>query len=375
MSVETLQAKAMQVPFVDLPKQHGALREELLEAVGRVLDHGKFILGPETAELEERWARSCGTNFAIGVGDGTAALTLTLRALGIGEGDDVITASNTFVAGVSSIVHAGARPRLADVGDDFNLDPDAVEAAVTDQTKAIIAVHLAGRPARMREIGEIADEHELIVIEDAAQAFGARCQNEPVGSLGTAGCFSLHPLKTAGACGDAGMITTDNAMLAERLRLLRNHGITRRQEDCKLWGFNSRLDTLQAALVLAKWSYLEHWIDRRRCHADIYRQRLSDIVRIPTDRPDDRATYHTFPVEADHRDALAEHLQRHEIGCAIHYRTPIHLLEAACGLGYRRGDFPAAERQAERIISLPVHEGLNEEQVHYVCDVMETFYG
>ncbi|MCH7526598.1 MAG: DegT/DnrJ/EryC1/StrS family aminotransferase [Planctomycetes bacterium] len=218
-------------------------------------------------------------------------------------------------------------------------------------------------------LGQLAETSDVELLHDALH------RSRPVGSLSRAACFSLHPLKTAGACGDAGMITTDDEALAERLRQLRNHGFTHRQEDCSTWGYNARMDTLQAALALVKLKYVDEWIRRRRANADVYRARLPDAVRIPSDRPDDFIVYHTFPVQVDRRDELIEHLQANRIGCAVHYRLPIHLLPVARDLGYRAGNFPAAERQADRIVSLPIHQGLTEEHIHHVCDMIEAFYG
>lgn len=366
--------EAMAVPFVDLARQHASLREELLEAAGRVIDHGQFILGSEVEELESRWADLCQVKHAVGVSSGTAALVLSLKAFDVGPGDEVVTAPNSFVASASAIALVGATPRFADVGNDFNIDPLALRASLSDRTKAVIPVHLTGRPADMNAINDIAAAHNLVVIEDAAQAMGAEYGGQPVGGLTRAACFSLHPLKTAGACGDAGMITTNDSALDEKLRLLRNHGITKRQEDCSLWGFNARMDTLQAALALVKLEHFDDWTYRRRANAAIYRSRLSGIVQIPEDRATDRAVYHTFPVEADRRDELIDHLSAHQIGCAVHYRVPLHLLGAAKDLGYQFGDFPKAERQAESLISLPIHEGLASAQIHHACDVVEAFY-
>ncbi|MFQ5493863.1 MAG: DegT/DnrJ/EryC1/StrS family aminotransferase [Phycisphaerae bacterium] len=372
-SASPVSAKTL-VPYVDLAGQNKPLRGALLSAVERVLDHGRFILGPEVEQLEAAWARRCGTRHAVSVGSGTDALFLVLKALGIGDGDEVITAPNSFVASASAVVHAGARPCFADVGDDFNLNPDAVRRCITDRTRAIIPVHLTGRPAAMDRINDIAASRSIAVIEDAAQAMGAMCGGRPVGGLARAACFSLHPLKTAGACGDAGMITTDDNDLADRLRRLRNHGFARRQEDCNEWGYNTRMDTLQAALALVKLDHLDEWTSRRRAHAALYRERLAGLVRIPDDRPEDCAVYHTFPVEADRRDELTEHLHYRGIGCAVHYRVPIHLLPAARSLGYKPGDLPMAERQADRIVSLPIHEGLTEQQLDRVCDAVRSFY-
>ena len=381
---------ATSIPYVDLVTQHAALREEVLAAVARVLDHGQFVFGPEVAQLEERWARQCDVAHAVGVSNGTAGLFLILKALGIGPGDEVITPPNSFLASTSSIVHADATPRFADVGDDFNIDPDSVRRAITPRTRAIIAVHLTGRPADMDALVALAEEHGLDVIEDAAQAIGATCKGRSVGGLGRAACFSLHPLKTVGACGDGGIITTNDDELADRLRLLRNHGLTRRQEDCTEWGYNARLDTIQAAVALVKIERLEEWTACRREHATIYRERLGDGgvgegnasaalggpsagMSIPTDRPEDRAVYHTFSIEVDRRDELVEHLTSAGVGCAVHYRVPIHLLDVARELGYSRGDLPVAERQADRVVSLPIHEGLGADRIHTVCDRILEF--
>jgi dTDP-4-amino-4,6-dideoxygalactose transaminase len=371
MTVKTRAA----IPMIDLVSQHAPLRAELLAAVGRVLDHGQFILGPEVEALEARWAVMCGVRHAVSVSSGTSALTLILRALGIGAGDEVITAPNSFVASASSVILSGATPRFADVGDDFNLDSADVRRRINARTRAIVAVHLTGRPADMDALNELADAHGLIVIEDAAQAAGAKYRRRPVGSLARAACFSLHPLKTAGACGDAGMITTDDDDVAERLRRLRNHGIQHRQEECAVWGWNARMDTIQAAIVLVKLDRLHAWIRRRRANASIYRERLASCVRIPGDRPGDRAVYNAFPVEADDRDELVSYLRANGVGCAVHYAVPLHLVPCAGALGYRRGDLPVAERQARRIVSLPVHQGLDDADIHAVCDVVNDFYG
>lgn len=365
---------ALGVPYVDLVSQHAPLRQALLNATARVLDHGQFIMGPEVQRLEQRWADLCETQHAVSVSNGSMALLMTLRALGVGAGDEVITVANSFVATVSSIVLAGATPRFADVADDFNLDPETIASNITETTKAIIVVHLTGRPAHMEAINEIAADHNLLVIEDAAQAMRALHHGRPVGSLARAGCFSLHPLKTAGGCGDGGMITTNDGALASRLRLLRNHGITKRQEDCSLWGFNARLDTIQAAMALVKLDHVDEWIARRRENASIYRDRLSRIVEIPFDRPDDFAVYHTFPVLADRRDALVEHLKSKDIGCAVHYRNTIPQLAAAENLKWESGRVSVAERQSRHAISLPIHEGLTTQQIETVCDAVIEFY-
>lgn len=371
MTIET----AAVIPSVDLVARFEPIRDQVLQAVARVLDHGQFILGPEVEALEEAWAARCGARHAIAVSNGTTALMLTQLALGVGKGDEVITIPNSFIASASSVALCGTTPRFVDVGDDFNLDPKRLNDAINARTCGIIAVHLAGRPAAIDDIRDIADKRGLWVVEDAAQAFGAKSRGRPVGGLATAGCFSLHPLKTAGVCGDAGMITTNDHALAEQLRRLRNHGFERHQEDCAAWGHNARMDTIQASIGLIILEQVDSWIDRRRANAAIYRQRLAEIVRIPPDDLEDFNVYQTFPIETDRRDALVEHLINHGIKTAVHYRVPIHRLPAARSLGYASGAFPVCERQAQHVVSLPVHEGLGADQIHQVCDEIEVFLG
>jgi dTDP-4-amino-4,6-dideoxygalactose transaminase len=360
----------LRVPYVDVAAQHRALKDELLEAVGRVLDHGRFILGEEVEEFERALAELCGTRHAVAVNSGTDALLLGLRALGIGPGDEVITAPNSFASTASAIVLAGARPVFADVGDDYNVDPDAVAAAITPRTRAILPVHLTGRPADMAPLLE----HGIPVVEDAAQAALAEYRGRRVGSLGAIGCFSLHPLKTLGAVGDAGAVTTNSDELAAKLRMLRNLGLASR-DDCAVWSGNSRLDTVQAAILLVKLRYVERWTDARRANAAFYREALDGLpgLELPGERPYEHAVYHTFVVQSDERDALRDHLARRGVGTAVHYPAPIHLQSVASGLGYGPGSFPVAERQARRILSLPVYPELTEEQRTLVVDAVREF--
>jgi dTDP-4-amino-4,6-dideoxygalactose transaminase len=371
VSVETHR----KIPYVDLAAQHREIKAELMAAVEGVLDSGKFILGPPVEAFERAFAELHGAAFAAGVASGLDALTLSLRALGIGAGDEVITPANSFVGSASCVALAGATPVLVDVGDDYNIDPGAIERAITSRTRAILPVHLTGRPARMERIMELARGNGLAVIEDAAQAVGAKLNGKSVGTFGNAGAFSLHPLKTLGACGDAGIVVTGDAALYERLRLLRNHGL-RSRENCVEFAPNSRLDTLQAAILLAKMPYLAQWNALRRGHAARYRDNLKDVsgVRVPDERPGEEAVYHTLVVLAEHRDELRRHLEARGVGTQVHYPVPIHLCEAAAGLGYARGDFPTTEWQAERILSLPVYHGLPPGDIDYICDAIAAFY-
>lgn len=365
----------MQVPYINLVAQHTPIKEELVNAFETVLMKGKFILGEEVLELERRFAELCGVKYAVGVNSGTDALILAMRALDIGPGDEVITTPNSFIATTSSILIVGARPVFVDVGDDYNIDPDKIERVITPRTKAIIPVHLTGRPCEMEAILEIARRHDLLVIEDAAQAVMAEYNGRRVGSFGSVGCFSFHPLKTLNACGDGGIVTTDDEAIAEKIKLMRNIGL-RTRDNCTIWSGNSRLDTLQAALILVKLDHLKDWTDARRCNADFYRKHLAHISQItsPTERPCERAVYHTFIVQAERRNDLREYLKEVGVGTNVHYPIPIHLQDVASGMGHRAGDFPIAERQSNKILSLPVYPELKEEELHYVVDSIEKFY-
>jgi len=366
----------LKIPYVNLAAQHRPLRDELLAATARVLDHGKFINGPEVAEFEARFARLCQVGQAVGVSSGTDALILALRALGLGPGDEVITSPNTFVSTVSAIALVGARPVLADVGPDYNLDPDRVEAALTPRTRALLPVHLTGRPADMAPLQDLARARGLRIVEDAAQAVLAEYRGRRVGGLGDLGCFSLHPLKTLNACGDGGVVTTDDPDLAERIRLRRNLGL-RSREECLVLEGNSRLDTLQAALLLVKLDYVEAWTEARRARAERYRAGLAGLAQVspPRERPHERAVYHTFVIQAERRDELKAHLAGRGIGSGIHYPVPVHLQPAAAWLGYGPGRFPAAEAQAGRILSLPVYPELSQPDQDLVIDSIWEFYG
>ncbi|MEW6235188.1 MAG: DegT/DnrJ/EryC1/StrS family aminotransferase [Candidatus Omnitrophota bacterium] len=365
----------MRVPFVNLPLQHQPFKKELLDALERILDHGQFIFGPEVDQFEKRFAEYCGVKYAVGVDNGTSALCLSMRALEIGPGDELLAVPNSFLASASSIALTGARPVLVDVGEDYNIDPELLEAAITPRTKAILPVHLTGRPADMRPILEIARRYNLFVIEDCAQAVGAKYHGQRVGSFGDAGCFSMHPLKTLNAIGDAGVVATNNEELAEKLRWARNHGLrTDVFYNCAFWSPNCRLDALQAAFLSAKLCHLDERIAKQREVADFYRQQLQDVVWVPTDQPHEYAIYQTFIIQTDRRDELARYLDERGIETRIHYKTPLHLQPAAEYLGYKPGDFPVTERQCERILSLPIYPELTEEQISFVVEEIERFF-
>lgn len=365
----------LKVPYVDLAGQNAPIRGELLSAVERVLQSGQFILGEEVSTFEQRFAQLCGTKYAVGVHSGTDALILALRALRIGPGDEVITVPNAYISAASCVVCVGARPVFVDVRDDYNLDPSLLERAITRRTKAILPVHLTGRAADMVSIVAVAKKHRLAVVEDCAQAVSAEINGRKVGSFGNIGCFSLHPLKTLNACGDGGVLVTDDPQIYENVMILRNNGF-RSQYECVVFSSNSRLDSVQAAMLNAKMRYLEEWTEGRRANARVYQKELSGLSRIqlPVDKPGERAVYHTFVIQADRRDELREFLSERGIGTKIHYPIPVHLQVAAKGLGYKKGDFPITERQAERILSLPVYSGLEPDQLAHVGECIREFF-
>ncbi len=364
----------MNIPYINLGLQHKPIKDEILSSIGNVLDSGQFILGDELTKFEKAFAEMHGVKYALGVANGTDALFLSLKAIGLKEGDEVITAPNSFLASASSVIIAGGKPVFADVLEDFNIDPEKVEKAITKKTKAIIPVHLTGRPAPMDELVALAKKHNLHIIEDAAQAIGATYKNKPVGSFGTTGCFSLHPLKNLAAGGDGGVITTNDDAVYKYLTVARNHGLKNRDE-CQFWSYNSRLDNLQAALLNVKMKYINQWTERRREFANRYYDALSDLPMIvPKDKTYEKSVYHTFIIQTEDRNELKEHLARKGVDSKIHYPMPIHYQEAAKSLGYKKGDFPVTEKQAETILSIPVYPELTDEQVGYVIEEIQNFY-
>lgn len=366
--------KTINVPYLNLGLQHKNIKAEILRSIETILDNGQFILGEETQRFEKSFATIAGTKYALGVANGTDALFLSLMALGIGKGDEVITAPNSFLASASSIVLAGATPVFADVLSDFNLDPEKTEKAITPKTKAIIAVHLTGRPAPLDELKAIAIKHHLHLIEDCAQAVGATYKGKPVGSFGTTGCFSLHPLKNLAACGDGGVITTNDEKIYKHLLLARNHGLKNRDE-CSFWSYNSRLDNLQAAILNVKLNELSKWTARRREIAGLYQAGLKGLdLIIPMDKDHEKAVYHTFIIQSRKRDALKQFLADCNIDTKVHYPVVIHQQEAAQSLGYKKGDFPVTEQQTDTILSLPIFPELTNEQVSYVIESIHKFY-
>lgn len=364
----------MKVPYLDLPAQFNdqAMRDLFRDQLAGC----QFVMGPDVERFEGAFAALCGTREALGLNSGTDAIFLALKAMDIGAGDEVITAPNSFVATAGAVVAAGAKPVFVDVGADYNIDVELIEQAVGPRTKAILPVHLTGNPANMPAILEIAGRRGLRVIEDAAQAVGATIDGRAVGSFGDAAAFSLHPLKNLNVCGDGGVVTTNDAELAERMRLLRNHGL-RNRDEIEFFGFNSRLDNIQAAVACRVMESLPEVIDRRRHNAALYDELLAEwgeFVTIPPRRANVRQVFHTYIVIVRDREGLMAHLAAGGVDTKVHYPVPIHLQKPCRAMGYGEGDFPVAERQAQSILSLPVHQHLSDEQIRYVCEAIDEFY-
>jgi dTDP-4-amino-4,6-dideoxygalactose transaminase len=364
------------IPLIDLVPAHRALERGVLAALRSVYRRNAFVLGDEVRRREAAFSCLCGALRAVGVASGTAALTLSLRAMGAGEGDEVVTTPFTFFATASSIVAAGATPRFADVdAGTLNLDPAALERACTRRTRAVLPVHLFGQPAAMDEIGRVARRRRLDVLEDACQAHGARFAGRPVGSWGRAACFSFYPSKNVGALGDGGMVVTDDARLAEELRMLRNCGRRDKPYEHVAMGYVERLDNLQAAVLEVKLKRLDAWNRERRRLAAVYDEELAGTPAVPLAvHPRAEPVYHLYTVRAPRRDALKARLASAGIGSGVFYQTPLHLQPAFKRLGYGRGDFPEAERAAREVLSLPLYPGLPRAAVARAAREVRRFY-
>jgi dTDP-4-amino-4,6-dideoxygalactose transaminase len=368
----------IRVPFGDLKRQYEALRPELDAAAARVLAGGWYILGPEVRAFEEEFAAFCGVRHCVGVANGTEALHLALVGLGIGPGDEVITVANAAVYEALTILQAGARPVLVDVDPQTHtLDPALLEAALTPRTRAVMPVHLYGRMADMPAILAFAERHGLLVVEDCAQAHGARQGGRPAGSMGACGCFSFYPSKNLGALGDGGAIVTDDPALAERLRRLRQYGWSRKYYSTEPAGLNSRLDELQAALLRVKLPHLPAWNARRRELARRYAALLADTpLGLPAPHPDEEHVYHLYVVRAPGRDRLLEALRERGIGADVHYPLPAHQQPIYRDSGYApAGGLPVTERLAAEVLSLPIYPELTDQEADEVAAALREVLG
>ena len=363
------------VPYVNFPAQFAEEKNQLLAIAERVMAKGEFVGGAPIEALEVELAAICGVEHSVALNSGTDALILGMRALGIGPRDEVITPPNSFVASTAAIASLGARPVFADVRDDQNIDPSAVEAVITPRTKAIMPVHLAGRMADMIALGAIAEKHGIALVEDAAQSIGSELCGQRSGSFGHIACFSAHPLKNLNAIGDAGFLVTDDEQIAARVRLLRNHGLIDRDTVVE-WGTVSRMDVLQAEVLRFRLAGLNRVIDTRRRNANRYRAGLDGLpVFVPPCRNEEFNTFHLFVIQTDGRDDLQNHLADRQIGTGVHYPVPIHLQPAAKPLGYKTGSMPVCERQAQRILSLPINQFVSSADIDWVIASIKEFYG
>ncbi len=363
------------IPFLDIKKAYHEIQEELNNVSHCVLESGRYILGEEVDAFEREYANYCGVRHCIGVGNGLDALHLILRGYGIGEGDDVIVPANTFIATWLAVSHSGASPNPVDPDPcTFNIDPRKIEAAITENTRAIVPVHLYGRPADMEAILAVAHAHGLKVIEDAAQAHGAYYKDKKAGSLGDAAAFSFYPSKNLGAYGDAGAIVTDDDELAGIIRLLRNYGSQEKyQNDAK--GFNSRLDPLQAAFLRIKLNHLDEWNARRKVIAEKYSLELNCLADITLPKPcaGQESVWHLYVIRTKKRDELIRYLDQCGIGALIHYSGPPHLSRAYAEMGYRKGCFPITEEMAMTIVSLPIGPHMAGDMVKFVIDSLKKY--
>jgi len=365
----------MKVPFLDLKAQYQALKDEIGTALQQVMENTAFAGGKFVAQFEQEFAEFCNTEFAIAVNSGTSALWLALLSLGIGEGDEVITAPNSFIATAEAISFCGARPVFVDIDEKtYNIDPDLIEAAITENTCAIIPVHLFGQPAEMDPIMTIAKKYGLFVIEDACQAHGAEYKGRPAGSTGHAGCFSFYPGKNLGAYGEGGAVITNKKNVAETVRMLRDHGQSKKYYHDKI-GWNARMDGFQGAVLNVKLKYLTAWNEARRKNAMLYNKLLRDVEGVTTPAEADyaRHIYHIYAIRVPNRDALIDFLKEKEIYCGIHYPIPIHLQHAYQFLNLERGNYPVAEKCAAEFVSLPMFPELTEEQIRYIVEQIKDF--
>ncbi|MFA5095660.1 MAG: DegT/DnrJ/EryC1/StrS family aminotransferase [Candidatus Paceibacterota bacterium] len=364
--------------FLDLSAQYKSIKEEIDAAIKRVLDSCSFIGGKEVEEFEKEAADFCGVKYAVGVNSGTDALFLSLKALGIKQGDEVITTPFTFIATAGVIANCGAKPVFVDIDPEtFNIDPSKIEEKITGKTKAILPVHLFGQMADMDEIMSIARKHNLYVVEDAAQSIGAEYKGKKAGTIGDFGCFSFFPSKNLGAYGDGGMITTNRDDLVEEIRLLKNHGSSPKEKYLNLVvGTNSRLDAIQAAILRVKLKYLLGWSKKRAEKADYYSEGLKDAggISVPSIGSDRNNIFHQYTVRVEKRDDIQKYLKEKEIPTMIYYPLPLHLQPAFQNLGYREGDFPEAEKASKEVLSLPIYPEMEKTAQDVIISGIKEFF-
>ncbi len=360
----------MKIPLVDLKRQYLTIKTEIDTCIREVIENAKFILGDNVRSFENEFASYCGSSFAVGVSSGTSALHLALLSCGIKEGDEVITTVFTFTATAESILYCKAKPVFVDIDEQtFNIDISQIESRISEKTKAIIPVHLYGRPVDMDRINQIAKKYNIKVIEDAAQAHGAYYNGKRIGSISDVGCFSFYPGKNLGAYGDGGIVITNNEAIVNKVKLLRDHGRTTKYEHLTL-GYNARLDELQAAVLRVKLKYLDQWNRKRQQLAQLYNDSLNKTELILP--YSENSVYHLYVVKAKNRNTIMQMLKEKDVSFGIHYPVPLHLQKAFSFLGYKKGDFPVAEKVSEEVLSLPMFPELKEEEIKYITNIIKN---
>ena len=365
----------MQVPFLDLKVQYAAFKDEAIRAITEVCESQAFVLGPVVAEFEEKIASYCGSKYAIGVSSGSDAILVSLMALDIKPGDEVITTPFTFFATAGAVARLGAKPIFVDIDpDSYNIDPAGIEEKITEKTRAIIPVHLFGQVAQMKPIMEIAERNNLAVIEDACQSIGAIQDGVKCGNFGCSGCFSFYPTKNLGGFGDGGLVTTNDEELLNKIRIFRDHGQNPRYF-YRVIGGNFRLDSIQAAILTIKLKYLDKWNEKRKQKAAIYDKLLTGSpVNTPKIDPNNTSIFHQYTITASKRDQLQKFLAENKISSAVFYPKPLHLQDCFSDLGYKKGDLPVAELLCSKVLSLPVYPELTTEQIEYAAKMILKFY-
>jgi dTDP-4-amino-4,6-dideoxygalactose transaminase len=373
MTTQTQTARA--VPYLDLPAQLRAIREDLDAAIARTLDNCSFCLGPDVVNFEKDFARFCGAEHCVGFNTGTSALHVAMLLHNVGPGDEVITTPATFVATSWAISYVGAKPVYVDIDDaTFNLNPKLIERAITPRTRAVMPVHLYGHPFDLDAVLAVCREHNLPLVEDAAQAHGAKYRGKTIGTFGAVSGFSFYPGKNLGACGEGGALVTNNASFAARARSLREHGSTRRYYHDEV-GFNYRMEGIQGAVLGVKLKHLETWTRKRRHVAHRYHELLVDTpLQLPREADYAESAWHLYVVRHPRRDDLKKHLEANQVGCALHYPLPLHLQKCYASLGYKAGDFPVAEKACRECLSLPIYPELTEAQIQRVVEVVKEFF-
>jgi dTDP-4-amino-4,6-dideoxygalactose transaminase len=369
-----MERKHMKIPLVDLKANYDSIKGEIDSIIKQTIDNSSFIMGAPVKEFDKNWAEYCNSQFSFGVANGTEAIRLSLLALDIKQGDEVITSPNTFIATTEAISAVGATPVFVDIDEStYTINPDQIEEKITERTKAIIPVHLYGHPCDMEKIVEIARRRNIKILEDCAQSHGATFKGKKTGTIGNISGFSMFPAKILGAFGDAGAIITDNERLAEKINLLRNHGRFSKYEHLQE-GFNSRIDALQANILNVKLKHLDNWIEKRRQLANKYKEELLEVVTCPREKDWASHSYYMYVIRTEKRDELREFLEKNEISCQIHYPIPLHLQPAYKHLNYKEGDFPITEKVANEILSIPLYPELTEEQQNYIISKIKEFF-